>query len=87
MNNWSRFFVGLMVFFGVIILATVLLVLFSPLILAGTVTFIILGAIAGVIISAIGFFTFIWFLARKEPEVEETTASNDYSIDQGKEVK
>ncbi len=85
MNNGIRFLIGLGIFFVLLIVGIILFIVLSPLLLIGG---FLLGSIisAGLTLFAIAtFFGFIWYLSRKEPELENKNV--DFSINQGKAVK
>ena len=77
MRNIIRFVIGLGVFFVLFVLIGLLLLLFTPLIIIGSILFYILVAIGIILFLAFGFFTFIWHMSRKEPDIEK---ESDYSI-------
>jgi len=84
MHNILRFLIGLGVFFLALVAVVLIFVIFSPLIAAGSLLFVILLVVVVVLFSIAAFLGFIWYLSRKEPNLEKD--NNDYSIDQGKEV-
>jgi hypothetical protein len=80
MGNILRFIAGLALTPFIVIGLIALLLLFTPFIVAGTILFYILIAI----VIIIGIFSFIWYLARKEPELG---SNKDFSIDQARDSK
>ena len=87
MHNFFRFLIGIGIFFLIVIVGGILLALFSPLLIGGAYLFVIIAGIVGLILAIICFFTFIWYMSRKQPEAEKEAGNVNYSISQGKEVK
>lgn len=85
MNNPTRFLIGILLSFVVIASVILLIIIFSPIAVAGILLFSIIGLIAIPIILILLYLTFIWYLSRKEPE--KGKSNKNYSIKQGKEVK
>lgn len=86
MKNIYRFLIGLAITLVVIILLAVLLTVLAPLIIAGVILFYVIIVSVVLLLVIAGFFVFVWYISRKEPEGKNTKASSNYSIDQGKEV-
>ena len=83
MKNFFRFLIGLVAFFIILILGIVLLIVFSPAIIAISAILLILFIKALRLFVSAGFFAFIWYLSREEPKRKK---SKNYSIKQGKNV-
>ena len=79
MKNIFRFLIGTVAF----IFVALLVILISPLIIAGTLLFYIILGLVILIAIIIGIFVFIWYMSRKEPRTGE---DKDHSISQGKRV-
>ncbi|MFP4195754.1 MAG: hypothetical protein ACLFSN_03240 [Candidatus Woesearchaeota archaeon] len=85
-SNIVRFFAGLAIFFVAIALLVVLLWILFPVVVAGSLVIIVVLAVALGLIAVIGFFTAIWYLSRKEPELgdKKKKASKKYRFSQGR---
>ena len=84
MKNIFRFLIGIFVFFLVLFLVGLALLLFSPLILGIALLTLGLFIVGGILVLLLIFFSFIWYLAREEKPLK---TDNNYSLDQGKEIK
>jgi len=83
MKNIIRFLIGIGVFILALILGAIVFLLLSPLIVVGSVVFIVMTALTLLIVAVVGIFAFIWYMARKEPVVKHS----NYSMSQGRDSK
>ncbi|MFO8016231.1 MAG: hypothetical protein R6U32_03945 [Candidatus Woesearchaeota archaeon] len=86
MDNLVRFIIGIAVSLVIVAAGVIVFILLLPLILGGGIAAALLIGGGAAVFFIVMLFAFIWYMARKEPEMPKGKHSRDYSIKQGKDV-